>query len=340
MTRGVALLAIVILGVAPGLRAQENPSVAAAQAAYARLDYDLAIRTAERALEERLTRDERIVAYELLGLAYGALDSNRLAVDAFRELIFLDPDREPDPVRVSPRITSLYASALGQVLVIRKVEVNDVPFVAGEGGTSVRFEITRPARVTARVVGGGVDLPVDSASVGVGTGQLRWSVLRADSTALPAGRYDLIVEAASARDQFASRHPVVVTHGRVDTTAHLTSVPGYTLQEEYEQPGRNWRPLGVAALYTALASGASLALENTSLASPDRKEIGGVSFAVLLTGFVMSLKKPDPRPVPANILYNELLREELARRNAEIASQNARRRRQVMIRVQPPGGSP
>jgi len=331
---------IAIVGLAPGLGAQENSTVAAARDAYVRLDFDVAIRTAEQALDERLTRAERIVTYELLGLAYGALDSNRLAVDAFRELIFLDPDREPDPVRVSPRIISLYASALGQVLVVRRVDVDATSFVAGEGRTSVRFEITRPARVTARVVGDGVDLPVDSASVGVGSGELLWSVLQSDSTPLPAGRYDLIVEAASARDQFASRHPLVVTHGEVDTTAHLTSVPGYTLQDEFEQPGRNWRPLGVAALYTALASGASLALESTSLASPDRKEIGGVSFAVLLTGFVMSLKKPDPRPVPANILYNQLLREELARRNAEITAQNERRRRQVMVSVQIPGGGP
>jgi hypothetical protein len=54
----------------------------------------------------------------------------------------------------------------------------------------------------------------------------------------------------------------------------------------------------------------------------------------------LSIKKPDPVPVEANILYNQLLREELARRNADIAQQNAERRRQVMLTVVPLEGAP
>ena len=94
----------------------------------------------------------------------------------------------------------------------------------------------------------------------------------------------------------------------------------------------------MAALYTAIASSASLALENTGVGSPPRKEIGAVSFAVLVTGFVMSLKKPDPRPIPSGILYNQLMQEELERRNDEIARQNELRRRQVLLTVVPGDG--
>ena len=62
--------------------------------------------------------------------------------------------------------------------------------------------------------------------------------------------------------------------------------------------------------------------------------------AVLVTGFIMSIKKPDARAVPANIRYNELLREQIAQRNADIARQNAIRRRQVELTVVPvTGGS-
>lgn len=54
----------------------------------------------------------------------------------------------------------------------------------------------------------------------------------------------------------------------------------------------------------------------------------------------MSIKKPDARAVPANIRYNELLREQIAQRNADIAQQNAIRRRQVELTVVPvTGGS-
>jgi hypothetical protein len=60
----------------------------------------------------------------------------------------------------------------------------------------------------------------------------------------------------------------------------------------------------------------------------------------LIAGVALSLKKPDPVPVEANILYNQLLREELARRNADIAQQNTERRRQVMLTVVPLEGAP
>ena len=40
-------------------------------------------------------------------------------------------------------------------------------------------------------------------------------------------------------------------------------------------------------------------------------------------------------PARANILYNSLVREQLARRNAEIAAENAMRRRQVKLGIVP-----
>jgi len=336
MGRTILLLSAWI-GVVPARGVAQDPNLARARQAYQDLDYTTAIVAARRALAGRITREERIEAYELLGFTYGALDSTRRAVEAFRELIFLDPDREPDVQRVSPRITSLYGSALGQVLVVRKIRVDSTSFVAGLGRVPIQLEMTRPGRVLARMTGEGLDLPVDSLSLGSGSVRLSWSGLLPDSAPVPPGSYQLVIEASAGRDRFAAVHPVRVSHSPVDTLPHLTSAPGYTEQPEMVRPGRNWRPLGVATLYTAIASGASLALENTTLGSPTRREIGGVSFAVILTGFIMSLKKPDPVPVPANILYNQLLREELARRNAEIAARNAARRRQVLLTVRSGG---
>ncbi len=76
-------------------------------------------------------------------------------------------------------------------------------------------------------------------------------------------------------------------------------------------------------------------MENSGLGSPPREEIAGVSAAVLLTGFIMSLRKPDPRPVPANIRYNELLWQQIARENARRAAENEVRRMQVQLTVLP-----
>lgn len=336
MRRLLCALVMAVLVPSPSL-GQEHPDVRAALQANEALDYEAAVDAAHRALSQRLTRHDRILLYELLGFAYGALDSTRQAVEAFRELIFLDPDREPDPLRVSPRITSLYASALGQVLVVRRVRVDSSAFVAGRGGVPVRFELSRPGRVVSRAVGPSVDIRFDSLSVG-GEGRVEWSASTADGAPVPPGRYQLILEASAGRDEFARQVLVDVRHGAVDTLHHVSNLPGYALQDEYERPPRNWRPLGIAALYTAVAAGAAIALENTGLGAPDRAEVGGIGAAVLLTGFVMSLRKPDPRPVPANVLYNRLLREQIAQRNVEIAEENADRRRQVMITVVPVRG--
>lgn len=334
--RAYLVAVLLVAGMSTSLAAQEHPEVAAARRAYRNLDYSAAIAAARRALAQpRLSTDDRATAYELLGFVYGALDSTTQAVDAFRELIFLDPDREPDPLVISPRITALYANALGQVLVVRNVQADSVSFVASQGSVPLTFEVSRrPARVLARAVGEGLDVTIDSFTV-TDRGQVIWSAVDRRGDPVPAGRYRILIEAAAGQDRYASQLLLDVSHGAVDTLPHLTDLPGYTLQDEYMQPGRNWQPLGVAALYTALASGASLALESTDLANPPRREIGGVSFAVLVTGFVMSLKKPDPVPVPANILYNQLYRQRLAEENVDVAAENVRRRQQVMLTVVP-----
>jgi hypothetical protein len=309
-----------------------------AQQAYEALDFAGAITNAQRALQQRLTREDRIIAYELLGYSYGALDSTRQAVDAFRELIFLDPDREPDVDRVSPRITSLYASALGQVLVVRGVGIDSVSFIAGQGIVPIRYEVSRASRAITRVVGQGLDVTVDSQIVSQGSREVFWRAVAATGDPVPAGDYQVVVTAIEGGNEFAAAFDIGVAHAAVDTIPHLDSLPGYQEQPEYESPGRNWRPLGLAVLYTGLVAGAAVALENQSLDIGKREELAGVSLLAIITGVVMSVKKPDPQPVQANILYNQLLREELARRNAQIVEQNTMRRRQTRLTVQPAGG--
>lgn len=329
-----ALLSVLAALAAGPAAAQQNPTARRAAQAYEQLDYANAVVLARRALGERLTREDRIRTYEVLGYSYGALDSLRQAVEAFRQLIFLAPDREPDVERVSPRITSLYASALGQILVVRKIAVDTASFIAGEGRVPIHYELSRAARAVVRVVGQGVDLVLDSQLV-TGRNTSGWNGLTRAGEAAPAGVYQVLITAVEGRNEFTGPVEIRVARGSVDTVAHLTALPGYTFQPESEAPPRNWRPLGLSVLYTGLIAGAAFALENTSLDLGGRREIGGVSFLGLVTGFVMSVKKPDPRPVPANIQYNALLREQIAERNAQIAQDNRRRRQQVRLTITP-----
>jgi tetratricopeptide (TPR) repeat protein len=334
MTRRIAGLVAAALLTLPlaALQGQDNAAVRAAVEAYENLEFAAALAAAQQAVEERLSQRDLARAFEILAFSYAALDSTRQAVEAFRELIFLDPDREPNVERVSPRITSLYASALGQVLVVRALQVDSASFVGGNGAVPIQFQVSRPARVFTRVIGEGVDAVVDSQLV-AGFGGFRWSGLQPSGDPLPAGDYTLLVTAREGASEFTSETGVRVRHGQVDTVLHITSLPGYSPLPETEVPPRDWRPVGVAFLYAGLSTGAAFALSNSDLGTSWRAPAIGVSLTALAAGVAMTLRRPDPRPVPANIRYNQLLAEQIAQRNADIARENAHRRRQTMLTI-------
>ena len=336
MRRAFALGALLLVYVAAPAAGQADSSLTSARAAYDSLDYAGAIQLARRALAQPLGPDDLISAYELLGYSYGALDSTRQAVDAFRRLIFLAPDREPDVERVSPRITSLYASALGQVLVVRRLRIDSASFVAGAGSVPIRFELSRTAVARTRVVGPGTDLVIDSQTV-AGAVEVAWTARDAGGRPLRAGEYDLVVTAREGEREEYSTRPVRVRvdHGTVDTLPLLNSLPGYREQPEMVTPPRDWRPMALTVVITGLASGAFFALDNKTLGSGPRTAMISVAGASLATGLGLSLRRPEPRPSPTNVLYNRLVRELLARRNAEIAQENADRRRETLLTVRP-----
>jgi hypothetical protein len=86
---------------------------------------------------------------------------------------------------------------------------------------------------------------------------------------------------------------------------------------------------------TGLATGVFFALDDSDLGTGPRAGLFSIGGAAVATGLTLSLRRPDPRPSQTNILYNGLLRELLARRNAEIERENAVRRAQVLLTVRP-----
>jgi hypothetical protein len=121
----------------------------------------------------------------------------------------------------------------------------------------------------------------------------------------------------------------------VDTVEHLTSLPGYSYLPETEVPPKSWKPMGLALVYTGAALAGTSALSSGDLGKVSLREGAVVGAGIVIAGFVMTLKKPAPQPARGNILYNQLLREQIARRNAEIAQENTRRRQQVALTVAP-----
>ena len=314
------------------LAAQEHPALRRASAAYRDLEYGDAIALCKQALRDRLRSADQERAYEILGFSFAALDSARQATDAFAQLVLLSPDRELDPARISPKITSLFALARAQVLVVRRFELDSARIVAGVQFLPVSFTVTRAARIRARIIGGGREALLDSSRV-EGTVRLQWNGLMANGFPPPTGSYRLVVEATAGRDSYAASLPLRIEAGAVDTLAHLTALEGYELLPESVVPPRSWRPFALASLAAGVVAGTSLALENGKLGGGGRRELLAVSVGTMSLGLLASLKRPAPIPAPANIRYNALVREQLARRNAELATQNAARRRQVQLTI-------
>jgi hypothetical protein len=181
-----------------------------------------------------------------------------------------------------------------------------------------------------------VDFVVDSQTVAGGDPtRFQWTLMGPGGKPLPAGDYRLITTAYEGiQNEFSSPpYAVRLTHGIRDTLPFLDSLPGYREQPELVSPPRDYRPLLLSVLYTGIGAGAFLVFEKNGLGSGPRTALVSVSGAALAAGLAMSLRKPEPRPSQTNILYNQLVREQLSRQNAEIARENGERRLQTLLTV-------
>src|SRR2546429_4515722 len=184
--RAVVCLAGLAAPVGAAGQGVQNATLRRAQQAYDNLEYRQVLSLAQGALRERLTGVERARAYELLGFSYAALDSILKAVDAFKQVVLLDPERQLDPNRVSPKAYSAFDVALRQVLLVRQLRVDSSSFVGGRGAVPIRFTATQPARVVTRAIGTGGGYVIDS---GAWNGQvnLSWPARLANGDPGPAG---------------------------------------------------------------------------------------------------------------------------------------------------------
>jgi hypothetical protein len=335
MRRTTWLLFLALFPAALVAQSIQNPTLRRAQQAFDNLDYRQALSLGHASLRERLTGYERERAYELLGFTYSGMDSILKAVDAFKQVVLLEPERDLDPTRTSPKALSAFQVALTQILVIRQLRVDSVSFISGQGAVPIRYTVTQPSRVVTRITGGTLgSMRIDS-TVANGQVNIRWPARLPSGDPVPPGTYNVIVEATVGQNSFSTLQPIRVTHGIVDTVEHLTSLPGYTYLPETEVPPKSWRPMGLALVYSGVALAGTSALSNGNLGSASMREGAAIGGGIVLAGFIMTLKKPAPQPARGNILYNQLLREQITRRNSEIAQENTRRRQQVAVTVAP-----
>ncbi len=111
----VNLVAVAAVVVAP-LHARadvESALVKQGLAAYAALDYARAIELLEKARGESLTREEKILTYRTLGMAYVAVGQPAPARVDFEHLLRVDPSAELDR-SVAPKVRAVFEEAKAQ----------------------------------------------------------------------------------------------------------------------------------------------------------------------------------------------------------------------------------
>src|SRR5437870_9426017 len=214
----VALLAGFVAPATALAQTVQNPTLRRAQQAYDNLEYRQVLTLAQAALRERLTGPERARAYELLGFTYGAMDSILKAVDAFKQVVLIDPERQLDPNRVSPKAYSAFDVALRQVLLVRQLRVDSTSFVGGQGAVPIRFTVTQPARVVTRAIGGGgggggggAATFLGDAGAWAGQVSLSWRARLPNGDPVPAGTYTVVVEARLGQNTFSASQQIRVT---------------------------------------------------------------------------------------------------------------------------------
>src|SRR5213594_5215973 len=278
--------AAILSGTTLAAQTIQNPILRRAQQAFDNLDYRQALSGGRAALRERLSGFERGRAYELLGFTYSGLDSILKAVEAFKQVLLIEPERDLDPNRTSPKALSAFQVALTQILVVRQLRVDSITFIGGQGTVGIRYTVTQPARVVTRITGGSgalASMRIDS-TVANGQVNIRWPARLPSGDPVPPGNYNVVVEASVGQNSFSTSQSIRVSHGAVDTLAHLTSLPGYDYLPETEVPPKSWKPLGLALVYTGAAWAGTSALSHGDLGSPSMREGAVIGVGVALAG--------------------------------------------------------
>src|SRR5260370_4927777 len=100
-----------VLTIAPQAHAEiESELVKQGIAAYNDLEYPHAIELLQKALQETLTREEKLITYQTLAFAHVALDKTEAAIFDLENVLHLDESFELDRT-ISPRVRAVVDEA-------------------------------------------------------------------------------------------------------------------------------------------------------------------------------------------------------------------------------------
>jgi hypothetical protein len=262
----LTIAAVAVVGAAPLTARAEIDSALVKQgaAAYAALDFPRAITLLEQARKESLTRDEKILTYRTLGMAYVAVGQPGPAKIDFQHLLRVDPTAELDR-SVAPKTRAIFEEAKADAATSAHAMAPALPTLAPRIEPPVPRE-GRPVTVHVEYPGG-VARKMTVYFRKPGDAQFS----RAIVDGAPSGAFAATVPGLAVQTPSLEYHVVLLDDGGASVAAAgslgqpLSIAVRATKQPVYKR-GWFWGVVGGVAAAGAIATGLALGLPRSSSA--------------------------------------------------------------------------
>lgn len=339
MRRILACLAIAVaIALTPFLAARAQTAselVAQGIEAYGALEYDAAAALLQRGLSvqgpDALPRSALPNAYVYLGATEVFRRRRGAAEDAFRDALRADPRHRPDPLVFPPAVTNAFDAVRRTTAYVAIEVAPDTAIILGREFYVVRLYASALHNITVemlrhdeRALRSLYSGPIADSLV------VRWEGL--DDQGRPPAEGRLLIQVTSQRP--SGRHrllhlPLRTSTSARDTLPHPPPPADSLFLPEREPKGPGMRALG-AGLGGAVLSLAIPALVATDGASAPSRYLVAASLTV--AGVLGYIAERPGRPIPDNVVTNQILRDGWRRERDAIVVENEARRRELIAR--------
>jgi hypothetical protein len=260
----LAVAACVAASPRPARADIESPLVRDGVKAYAALDYARAITLLEQARNESLTREEKIVTYRTLGMAYVAVGQPGPAKADFQHLLRVDPSAALDR-SVAPKVRAVFEEAKAEAATSAHALTPALPALSPTIEPAAPHE-GRPLTVHVAYPGG-VARKMTLYFRKPGDAQFS----RATVDASPSGTFEATVPGLAVQPPAVEYHAVLLDDGGASVAAagslgQPLSVAVARAKKPVYARGWFWGVIGGVAAAGAIATGLALGLPRNNSA--------------------------------------------------------------------------
>jgi hypothetical protein len=342
MRRGVALLAVSIAALAGSRRAHAQSAadvLAQGVRAYQDLEFDGAAGLLRRSLA--FTGTEALAptgaARALIYLAATELFRNHRdsATAVARRLVLLDPRFRPDELVFPPQVVVLYEGIRRATPAVTGRAPADTSIRPGADAFAIRLYASTFHDVSATLAteAGRVVRTLYTGPIGDSDSlNLTWNGLDSAGVRLPDGHYTVTITSLDRERRVVRilRLPLEVAQPSIDTLLHPAPPADSLLRPERQPYGPAIRALAPGALTGVTIAVLPKIVASREDASGGRFLVGGT---VTIAGIAAFISHHPGRPIPGNAEHNRLLREAWRRDVNDVIGRNARRIREVRMRI-------